>query len=56
MRIGPELLCLLPVSALASERALGGDQLPGYCPLGGVVGYPPKPQQRQEPGVSWVFP
>lgn len=40
MRIGPELLCHLPVCALTSERA-GGDQLPGYCPPGEQVGHPP---------------
>lgn len=39
--IGPELLCHLPVSALTLEGASGGDQPPGYCPLGEQVGHPP---------------
>lgn len=39
--IGPELLCHLPVSALTSEGASGGDQPPGYCPLGEELGHAP---------------
>lgn len=54
MRTDPQLLCHLPVSALASEGAAGGDQLPGYCPLGAEGGHPPIHTSKGR-GCVWVW-